>query len=131
MRFVLNRDRLKELAQLRGWKAIYTRLAEEMGFSTSYCRRVVLGREKLTEYFMLQYIKIAGCNPKKQAEWARLFDVMLDGELPLPHSPAMNGLKLDALGMKYRYGSGSYNLRKNDNKDIEQETFEDFLKEKF
>ena len=131
MRFLLNRDRLKELARLRGWRSIYTRLSEEMGLSVSYCRRVVLGREKLTDFFMLKYIKVAGCNPNKPAEWSRLFDVCLDGVIPKDHSPAFNGFKYDALGMKYRHASSHYSLRRMDNPDVEEESLEDFIGDKF
>src|SRR3990167_7450736 len=88
MRFIINRQKVKELALGRGWRALYTPLAEATGFSVSYCRRVVLGRETLTNYFMLKYIKAAGVNPNKYEEWGPLFDVDITGKLPAAHSPA-------------------------------------------
>ena len=130
MKFQLNREKLKELAKFRGWRSIYTALANDMDFSVSYCRRVVLGKERLTEYFMLRYIKLAGCNPRRHVEWASLFDVDLEGDIPPPHSPAMNGLKLNGLGMKYTWSSPSHEFRKGDNPQVEEETVDDFLKRK-
>lgn len=121
MRFILNREKLKELAAFRGWKAVYTPLAEATGFSVSYCRRVVLGREKLTDYFMLRYIKASGCNPKRPTEWATLFDVDLEGDLPEPHNPAWNGHKLEGQGIPYKLFSASYAFRKLDNPNVEEE----------
>lgn len=125
MRFILNRSKLVELAKFRGWRALYTPLAEATGFSVSYCRRVVLGKEKLTEYFMLRYIQAAGCNPKRSVEWAVLFDVDLSGSLPKPHSPEWNGYKMEGLGIKYKTFSPSYEFRKQDNPNVEVEDIKD------
>ena len=122
MRFLINRDKLKELAAFRGWSAIYTRLAEATGFSVSYCRRVVLGREKLTEFFMLQYIKAAGCSPKRPSEWGALFDVVLNGSLPPDHSPSWNLYKMKGLGVPYKLFSPAYEFRKRDNPNVEIES---------
>lgn len=125
MRFELNRRKLKELVAFRGWRSIYTPLAEQTGFSVSYCRRVVLGHEKLTEYFMLRYIQAAGCNPNRPAEWGSLFDVHLGGDLPAEHSPAWNYSKLNGQ-VPYKALSTSYEFRKQDNPDIEIEPISKF-----
>lgn len=124
MRFIINRSKLKELAKFRGWHALYTPLAEATGFSVSYCRRVVLGKEKLTDLFMLQYIKAAGMNPGRSSEWAALFDVDIGGGLPTKHSMAWNTHKLNAQGIPYRVFSESHEFRKKDNPLIEVEPFE-------
>ena len=87
----------------------------------AYCGRVVLGHEKLTDYFMLQYIKASGCNPKKPTEWAQLFDVDLNGTIPVDHNPTWNGIKMNALGKPYKVFSPSYEFRRRDNPDIEVE----------
>lgn len=124
MRFKINRKKLIELARFRGWRAIYTPLAREMGFTVSYCRRVVLEQEKLTDYFMLKYIKVAGCNSKVPTEWASLFDVCLEGDIPLDQSPAWNTTKLNGQGKPYRLYSPSYAFRKKfleENPHIEEE----------
>lgn len=128
MKFVINRSKLKELARFRGWKALYTPLAAATGFSVSYCRRVVLGKEKLTEYFMLQYIRAAGVNPARQSEWAPLFDVDLSGKMPTNHSPKLNLLKLNGHGIKYRYSSRMGQLRVVDDPDCEIEDLREYLK---
>lgn len=128
MRFVINRAKLKELAKFRGWRALYTPLAEATGFSVSYCRRVVLGREKLTEYFMLRYIQAAGVNPERPSEWSALFDVDLSGLIPALHSPAMNLYKLRGHGVKYTWSSQMGRLRTRDDLDCEIEDIRDFLK---
>lgn len=120
MRFVINRDKLKDLAQLRGWRSLYTALAESTDFSVSYCRRVVLGREKLTDLFMLRYIKASGFNPKRPAEWASLFEVDLDGTLPPYEHPTWNLHKLHAHGIPYRKYSASYPFRKQDDPNVEE-----------
>lgn len=123
MRFIINRSKLKELAKFRGWRALYTPLAEVTGFSVSYCRRVVLGKEKLTDLFMLQYIKAAGVNPDKSSEWAPLFDVDLKGDLPEKHSMAWNTYKLNGQGVPYKVFSLSHEFRKIDNPNVEIEQF--------
>lgn len=139
MRFELNRKKLVELAKFRGWisedaltpfnkdlpRGLITRLAHELGFTPSYCRRVILGHEKLCVEFMLQYIKVAGCSPSNPQEWGSLFVANTSGKIPEPHDPEMNRLKINGMGKKYRHNSPYYKLRQNDDPNLEQETLDE------
>ena len=119
MRFVINRKKLKELAAFRGWRAIYTPLAQATGFSTSYCRRVILGQEKLTEGFMLKYIQATGVNPNSASEWSCLFDLDLK---PIPDGPGFS------MGLQRTASPEHYFRNRRDGSDIEIQDVREYLK---
>lgn len=82
MKFLINIQRFNDLAKQMGWRTSATALADAMGISASYCRRVMIGQERLTEIFMLKYIECSGVDPKNPYEWACLFDIDFTGNCP-------------------------------------------------
>ena len=129
MRFLLNQEKFYTLCELRGWRYPFTDLAKATSYSRSYARRVLLENEKVSEPFMLKYIKAAGVDPTKPSEWASLFIVDLTND-HLPEHQKWNYEKIEGR-VPYAHFSSSYTLRKKDDEDmgldIDQETFEQWL----
>lgn len=115
MRFMLNEEKFETLSKLRGWRSRYSDLALALGMTRSYVRRVLVGEEKMTELFMLRYIRVAGANPENPKEWGALFIPVLNDD---DHEMAFNFPKLKDQ-IPYKALSVSAEFRRQDNPDVE------------
>lgn len=116
MRFVLNPDKLETLYKLRGWKS-HADLARALKLTRSYVRRVLIGQERMSDYFMLGYIKISGADPDSPKEWGSLFIPDLRQN---EAQEVFNYMKLRGQ-VPYKALSLSAEFRKQDNPALEQE----------
>lgn len=123
MRFILNDTKFKILCRLRGWKHPPSDLARATGYSRSYCLKVLKGKEKVTDLFMLKIIKVAGCDTNNVLDWASFF-------IPVccrcKNLSCKYNMEKFYGRMPYEWGSSCYQLRKNDG-DYEEKSFKSFL----
>lgn len=115
MNFMLNEKKFDILASLRGWRSKYSDVALATGMTRSYVRRVFLGEERMTDLFMLRYIRVAGANIEKPAEWGSLFRIELNDDPMM----SLNHFKQRAQ-VPYEPLSLSYDFRKKDDPRVEE-----------
>lgn len=115
LKFSLDVEKFETLAKLRGWTSKYSNLAEATGLTRSYVRRVILGQERMSDHFMIQYIIVSGANPDNPKEWGSLFKIIPINER---NEMSFNYPKLRG-HIPYKRLSLAAEMRRQDNPEVE------------
>lgn len=73
LKFKINPEPWNNLCKLRGWKHPIKEASRKMGLSMTHTSQIVGGKVHVSHDVMADYIRLAGNDINKPAEWSNLF----------------------------------------------------------